>query len=161
LAIGSALRAVAGFAIEVEGRGGEYLRTDDYATPETPAYPVREELKPGHGTRLVVTISIIRNIVAQVNSCLPRLGLEDQSQLLITSDQPIVSASQANLAVQNIKRSIENALQNTGCDEIHLFLAGPAFLAILLGHRLNAVSPIQCYEWAAPEHYLATCYLTS
>jgi SMODS-associated and fused to various effectors sensor domain len=36
-------------------------------------------------------------------------------------------------------------------------IAGPAFLALLLGHRINATAPIQSYEWVGSGKYVPTC----
>ncbi|MBI4640000.1 MAG: SAVED domain-containing protein [Candidatus Tectomicrobia bacterium] len=50
-------------------------------------------------------------------------------------------------------------LSSTGSKQIDLFFAGPASLALFLGHRLNATAPIQCYEHVSTGHYIATCRL--
>lgn len=159
LAIGSTMSAVAGFTIGMESREGQMWWTDDHATDQTPPYTFTSTLMDGSGNSLTVVVSIIRQIASQVESCLPDLGLNGMPVLLIESDQPIVSAQQANLVVGRVKQEIVQVMGKTKCRDIHLFMAGPAFLALLLGHRLNAIGPIQCYEWMSPGKYLPTCHL--
>jgi hypothetical protein len=52
-------------------------------------------------------------------------------------------------------------LVHAGSKQVHLFFAGPAFLALFLGHRLNATAPIQCYERVSTGQYVPTCRLFS
>lgn len=59
-------------------------------------------------------------------------------KLHIEGRQPIVMPQQANLAVRNIKNHISDAVESTGAKQVDLFIAGPSFLALFLGHRLNA-----------------------
>jgi CBASS immunity sensor of nucleotide second messenger signals len=40
-----------------------------------------------------------------------------------------------------------------------LFFAGPAFLALFLGHRLNATARVQCYERVESGDYVPACLL--
>jgi hypothetical protein len=79
--------------------------------------------------------------------------------LHLKGQDPIVSPEQANLAVRDIKERLSNALHRTGAQQIDLFFAGPAFLALFLGHRLNATAPTQCYEHIETGHYVPTCRL--
>jgi CBASS immunity sensor of nucleotide second messenger signals len=52
------------------------------------------------------------------------------------------------------------ALRTTGAPAIDLFFAGPAALAIALGHRWNALPPTQLYEFLPSERrYVKTALL--
>lgn len=157
LALGSVFSAVAGFALELEIRGGDIWATDDHANAGTPNYRLASSVCPGKGPSLVVILSIGRAIADEVKSTLPGLGLAGMTIVQLESQDPIVSADQANLAVKRIKAQISKAMSENRCKDIHLFLAGPAFLALLLGHRLNATGPIQCYEWVSAGRYVPTC----
>lgn len=152
------LSAVAGFSIEMECRG-EIWPTDSHPTSETQEYPLQRESFEGVEENLVVSIGILRDIVSEVEGDLGRHGLADSSRLHIKGEIPIASPQQANIAVRTIKELISHAMINNECKQIHLFFAGPAFLALFLGHRLNATAPIQCYERVSVGHYVPTCRL--
>jgi len=70
-----------------------------------------------------------------------------------------VSPHQANLVVREIKDLLSAALSRTGARQLDLFFAGPAFLALFFGHRLNATAAVQCYERTATGQYVPTCRL--
>ena len=161
LAIGTVFSAVAGYAIDMNYRD-EPWATDRHANGETPDYRLTrtQSLNRGASSRLVVSIGIIKAIASDVESALPRLGLENAALLHLYGDQPVESAQQANRVVGSIKQAIDAALTETGSSTIDLFFAGPAYLALFLGHRLNALAPIQCYEWVSPGQYAPTCKLS-
>ena len=159
LALGSVFSAVRGFAIEMEYRG-EVWKTDSHSTMDTPQYSLTHQLTPNTGRILVVSIGICRNILPEVQANLEKLGLLDAPFLDIQSEQAISSPEQTNLAVKNIKDSIVQNLQLTGSKVIHLFYAGPAHLALFLGHRLDATAPVVCYGWSGGK-YFQTCQLFS
>jgi len=161
LAIGSVLSAVAGFSIDMIYRDGLVWATDAHADAETAPYPLTSVEPPQlmKAERLAVSVSIIHNIGTEVDSSLKERGLTDVSTLHIRGEQPITSPQQANLAVRGIKTLICDALSKTGARQLDLFFAGPAFLALFLGHRLNATIWVQCHERIAPGYYVPTCLL--
>jgi len=161
LACGWAFSAVAGFAIDVEQRA-EVWPTDDHASPDTPPYTLRPSgSMPGlTGDRLIVSLGIIREIDKEVEAHLARVGDRDLPTLHLWGAAPVVSASQANLIVRDVKNALSDALVSTGARQIDLYFAGPAALAVFLGHRLNATAPIRCHERIGVGHYLPTCVLT-
>jgi len=161
VAIGFVFSAVMGFAIDLVNRG-DVWPTDAYETPETPAYPleIRSSFEQVSGNRLVVTVGILREIVADVEADLPRLGLDALPTLHVHGTQGIQSPQQLDRIVREIKGHISRALRTAGARQIDLFLAGPAPLAVALGHRLNATAPIQCYEQIKSGEYVPTCYLS-
>lgn len=57
----------------------------------------------------------------------------------------ITSASQAMTLALEIARKIKNLSDHWGVHKIHLFAALPTALAVLIGHHLNAVCPIDLY----------------
>lgn len=161
LAFGSVFSAVAGFSVDMMNRGGEVWSTDNHADDATPLYPLSssELLSGKSGERLVVVLSIIRDIADDVKSNLEHLGLLGQPVIHIKGDKPIVSPQQANLVVREIKDIISRSLTSIRARQIDLFFVGPAFLALLLGHRLNATASVQCYEWTPSGRYVPTCLL--
>ncbi len=161
LACGWAFSAVAGFAIEVEQRT-EVWPTDAHAGPDTPPYTLRPSGSvPGlTGDRLIVSIGIIREIDKEVEAHLARVGDRNLPTLHLWGSAPVLSASQANLIVGDVKSTLSDALVSTGARQLDLYFAGPAALAVFLGHRLNATAPIRCHERIAVGHYVPTCVLT-
>lgn len=161
LAIGSVFSAVSGFSIEMELREGQIWKTEDHANEETPEYrfivdPVSKSDATAIG-EVVAVVSIGREILSQVTEFLPSLGLNTIPVIHIHSTDAIVSSQQANKLVANIKQELSRHTANSGGKLIHLFFSGPAFVALLLGHRLNAVGQIQCYEWVCLNKYVVTC----
>lgn len=159
LAIGSIFSAVAGFAVEMEYRDGVWWRTDAHASASEPAPACTSALTGTQGDRLLVAIGVMRDVLGEVATFAATAGIRDQPMLHMMSDAPLTSAEQANALVQVIKRDVASALHRTGAGMIDLFLAGPAPLALFLGHRLNATAPVQCHERVAPGQYVPTCRL--
>lgn len=159
IAFGSIFSAVAGFSIEMISRDAAIWPTDAHAQPETPAYAFTRSAKRTNASAgdLVVSIGIPRDISADVESALAAITLETAPALHLSGNAPIVSAEQANLAVAYLKRQIVDAIRESQAKTVHLFIAGPAFLALLLGHRLNATASVQCYEWVGAGSYVETC----
>lgn len=164
VAIGAVFPAVGGFSVDVLYRG-EFWSTDSHANPQTPRYEVRKDkltdLFPGE--RLVVGVGIGRNlaqsVVPEVEAAVPGLGLAGKPRLYLLGDVAVVSAEQANALVGSIKSILLDALRQTGATVIDLFFAGPAPVALFLGHRLNARVEVQCYEHPSTSVYVPTCRL--
>jgi hypothetical protein len=160
LAIGSIFSAVAGFSIEMQQRDEQIFATDAHASRETPDYDIQSQRFGNEkGERLIVSIGIIRDVVPEVDEYLRKQGLNDLPRLHIKGDAPIVSPEQANLVTGKIKSLISESVVQSGAKRIDLFIAAPAFLALFLGHRLNATAPVQCYERVAAGQYEPTCLL--
>jgi SMODS-associated and fused to various effectors sensor domain len=160
LAIGFIFSAVSGFSVEMMYRG-QVWATDAHPNGSTPAYPFIQagSSEDVRGERLVVSIGIIRDIAEEVEGDLGRHGLAGMPVLHLKGREPIVSPEQANLAAGEIKGLIARALHRTGARRVDLFFAGPAFLALFLGHRFNATAPVQCYEYVESGYFLPTCEL--
>jgi len=139
----------------------EVWATDAHPTQETPVYPLAHQMIGGTGTRLVVSIGILRDIIPEVEANLEKYGLTGEPLLHIRGEQPITSPQHANNAVGSIKKLIANNLVCIGGKEIHLFFAGPAHLALFLGHRLDATAPVTCYAWVSNGQYSKTFQLFS
>jgi hypothetical protein len=159
VAIGSVFSAVAGFSLEMEYRDGVWWRTDAHSTRSDPPPSCVASSLGDNGERLLVVVDIIRDVMGEVRTFTAASGMDKQPCLHLKVDAAITSAEQANGLVQLIKREVLSALQRTGAKEIDLFFAGPAPLALFLGHRLNATAPVQCYERVAPGQYVPTCRL--
>lgn len=160
LAIGSIFSAVAGFSIDMQQRAGQIFATDAHAAPDTPDYDLQTEFVGNEkGKRLIASVGIIRDVVPEVDEYLRNRGLFEMPSLHIKGAAAITSPEQANLVAGKIKRLISDRLVQSGAKQIDLFIAAPAFIALFLGHRLNATAPVQCYERVAPNQYEPTCLL--
>lgn len=104
---------------------------------------------------LAVFVSVTGNVEAAVaaTSGLPRFrGIvsirpENEAQRC-----ELQHPGQATHVARQIARAIrEGRAAMPGIKCIHLFFAGPAGLAVLLGQQLNALGPIQTYEQVQPE----------
>jgi hypothetical protein len=158
VAFGSVFSAVAGFTIDMISRGAAVWSTDAHARHETPNYTLTQTaMRTDGGEDLVVSIGIPRDISVDVELALPALTLATAPALHMSGNAPIVSADQANLALAQLKQHITDAIRLSQAKTVHLFIAGPAFLALLLGHRLNATARVQCYEWVGAATYVPTC----
>jgi hypothetical protein len=158
VAIGWVLSAVSGFSIEMEFRDSTWA-TDAHANGNTPNYIIGSQFTAGSGDRLVVSIGIIREVGGDVSRYLERVGLGGLPRLDLSGKEPIVSAEQLNLVVRSIKDEIGAAIRECSAKSIDLFMAGPAPLALLLGHRMNALATTRCYEWIQEGQYEPTCIL--
>ncbi len=156
-ALGSQFPAVAGFSIDLEYRGMVWA-TDSHAQAED-IYDIATTHVGGAGSELVVIIDILRNVSEAVNAACTELGLGGLPVIRFHGSEAINSDRQVNTVVRFIKQSIERRLHEVGAETIHLFLACPAPLALFLGHRLNAIVEIQCYEWTGGSSYVPTCKL--
>lgn len=159
LAIGAVFSAVSGFSIEMEYRGGEIWSTDAYPVAGTLDYSLVPSGELARSERLAVSVGIPRDISPEVEEALDNLNLTDSPVLHLTSNAPLVSAEHANVAAGAIKDRIRDALSTTGSNQVDLFFAGPAPLALFLGHRLNATARVRCYEHISLGHYVPTCEL--
>jgi len=160
LALGSVFSAVAGFVVEMNFRGS-YWATDQHPRLCEDDYPVVSEFSQGLGADLVVAVGIMKSIKAGVNGAIEHYGLQGASMLHLVAEKPITSARQGNAVAQKLKSEIASVSSLARSQRIHLFLAAPSFLALFLGHRLNGLAPVQCYEWTALEGYVPTCSLLS
>ncbi len=161
VAIGAVFSSVSGFALETSPAPDQAnWCTDAHADVLTPPYSLTKTETLGKSNDLIVSLGILQNIQLHIDDFANASGLSASARLHLHGDQPVVSAQQANQLVLAVKRVIRNALAQTDATVIHLFLACPSFIALLLGHRLNAISVIQCYEWVNGKSYTPSCRLT-
>jgi hypothetical protein len=76
------------------------------------------------------------------------MSLANLPYLFVESAEGIPNLVTLNRAVAEAKRSIAGFRADNNLSKIHLFVKGPSFFAMALGHRLNALGPIQLYDWA-------------
>lgn len=159
LAFGSVFSAVSGFQVET-WHSDSWWKTDDHPSTDTPDYDLVTSSSRNRAESMVISIGIIRDIQSEVEMSCKALGLTELPILHIHGMQPIISPRHANRAVANIKQIMHDAVVATSTHQIHLFYAGPAHMALFLGHRLNAIgTQVQCYERVSVGVYSPTCTL--
>ena len=135
--------------------------TDDHPQADTPDYPWEQEIHGDESTgEMVIGISIKKKVANEVERYLGNDGFPRSSTLLF-SDDAILSAAHVNQAVEKAKQMINESGAAVGAKKIHLFIAVPAQFALFLGHRLNAMGDIQCYEYRNTNVYVPTCLIST
>lgn len=158
LALGWTFSAVGGFNLIQEHRG-ELWRTENHPTNETPGYTFSMSYHEGDSNDLIVSIGIGPVIAGEVETAAEVIGLSRAHRLHLYSADPLTRADQINKAVKDVKIRIAKVLSEASCNTVHLFLAGPGTFALFLGHRLNGLAAVQCYEHKAANVYVPTCLL--
>ena len=133
-----------------------YLRGPQVWSTDAPRASISEprvQRTPlGQGEDLAVAVGVAVDPTADVTAYLRETGLPAGHLLIITpadgaDDQAIASAGQAVAYAQQIRRLVREELgQHPHIQRIHLFLAGPGGLALLLGHRWNRTRQSVVYE---------------
>lgn len=160
LAIGACFSAVRGFSIEIEYRG-EIYATDAHPDPGTPEYHWSVKQLSGTGDTLVVSVGVLREISDEVDAFMQGQEAGVLPALHLQGREPLLSPQHANRAVERAKRIIAQARSRAQAKKIAFFLSGPDFFALFLGHRLNAIAPVQCYQYSGPGFYTPACLLFS
>ena len=157
LTLGWSFRAANGFELDIQTRTGDWA-TDERPGPGDPgpAWEIvaPERLREG---RLVVSVGVLRDPAHDVRETLSLAS--ETSMLSAYLAQPITSGRDAQAAAQTIKNAVVAAVARLRPEGIDLFFAGPAALAVALGHRWNAMPPTHLHEFRMGEGYLPTVML--
>lgn len=158
IAIGSVFSATGGFTIEMKHRDNWWYTNNHAETEDN--LPILIELPQSRGKNLIVSVGIPYDIKQDVENYIRNQWNSPSLPFLnINCARCVQNAQQANSIVAQIKDAVRQALLMTQATEIHLFYATPSFIALLLGHRLNATASVQCYEHVIADNYVATCKL--
>ncbi len=145
-AVGAALRMVTGFDVATVQRG--VLWPSDAPSPP-PIVPSVIEHAVGLGDDLAVAVEIATpmadDVLAWIRSQSPPVA---RLLVLRPADGPSNSAVDGPAAAcawaEGIRDTVRQAV--AGHPRVHLFLATPMGLALLIGHRWNRVAPTVVYE---------------
>ena len=155
IVIGSIFSAVSGFTIGMEIRDGVWW-TNSHANEDTPDYHWQQSTDGELTDEIAVGISILKNTANEEVKQYLQMEHFHGRQLYLYSDMALQSDAQTNRAVQKAKSMIQEFVSKSQGKKIHLFFACPAQFALFLGHRLNTIGKIQCYEWTSPNAYVPT-----
>jgi hypothetical protein len=71
----------------------------------------------------------------------------------LTARAALASNADVTAAVEDAKAAIAQFKAQRRLARLHLFIKGPSFFAMGFGHRLNAVGPIQQYDWVETRYF--------
>ncbi len=152
IALGFAFRESARFTLLLE-------RTHKEEAWSTNEQPSEEELlqsefeyhDQGDAQTAVVEVATTRSIKQAVKEALPILGLAPsyhvQLELPELSRDSVKDAAHALAIARQVGSVCQSLCDRQRVAHIHLFVAIPAELAVLIGHQLNALCPITLYEF--------------
>lgn len=152
IVLGWSLRAAIGFELEIPTREGAWATDDRPSMSDTALTWQIDEPTALHGDQLVISIGVLRDPAADL---LETGGVPSESVLRLFLDGPIPSAKAAQAGVAAIKRAADAAVARLRPRGIQLFIAGPASLAVALGHRWNAMPPTQLHEFVTASRVYA------
>ena len=86
----------------------------------------------------------------QVHATLRKIGFGNARRLAFTYDNPIPSGQEgraiAHAMAKQVREKLKELYHTPEVKQIHLFLAMPTDLAVLIGYELNAVGRLTVYE---------------
>jgi hypothetical protein len=137
---------VSGFEIAAVQRGEVWSSDETYsavASPTVAEHPVDQ------GVDLAVAIEVATPIANDVMAWISEQRVPVGRLIAISPaggprDNAVAGADDACALAVGIREVVRREVK--GCPRIHLFLAGPMGLALLLGHRWNRVAPTVVYE---------------
>lgn len=117
--------------------------------------PERTLIPVNTGNDLAVAIGMTIDPVPAVTKYLTDAGVPVGSLLVLmpaegAHDQSVASAGHAVAYAQALRNAVRAQMESASSNRVHLFLAGPGGLALLLGHRWNCVAPTTVYEHLGP-----------
>jgi hypothetical protein len=142
--LGNAFKATKGHALWIQQRGVTY-KLDEHEERKEPYF--QNEVESGTGSEGIVAIQIGSPTRVDVRRAMSEVGITNFPYLFVESTEGIPNLGTLNRAVAEAKRTIAGFRADNNFSKIHLFIKGPSFFAMALGHRLNALGPIQLYDW--------------
>jgi hypothetical protein len=147
--------------VSIIQRGGLWTSESEYPLPTEPEV---DEIQLGQGPDLAVALEVANPIGADVESFLRQADVTADRLVVIRppggpKDTAIRSAKDASALAVGIRNQVRRHVQ--GHQRVHLFLALPVGLALLLGHRWNRVAPTLVYEDLASLGYEAAFFVSA
>lgn len=153
--VGMGFKATKGHALSIEHRGNVF-HMDDHLQRESIYFNSAQV--DGSGSEGVVSIQIATPTREDVKRAQNKYALETAPTLHLETEEAIGDLHTLNRAVNEAKRAIAAFKAKGAVTKIHLIIKGPSFFAVALGHRLNALGPIQLYDWMG-DTYAATALI--
>ena len=103
----------------------------------------------------VIEVATSRSTRQSVAATLPVAGLAPGYYIRFESSafsrESVRDAAHAQAIAQQVGQVCQNLCDERGVRHLHLFVAIPVELAVLIGHQLNALCPITLYEFKSEE----------
>lgn len=141
--LGDAFSATKEFILHVEHNGVQY-HTNNHAQESEPFFT--ETTVAGAGGEGVVTVALPTEAAMDVAAAMEGT-LRGAHSLSMFSERAIDSMASLNRAVAETKAALYKFRSTNRLQLIHLFLKTPSHFAMVLGHRLNGIGPVQLYDW--------------
>jgi len=118
------------------------------------------------GDELAVAVGMAVDPTTAVARFISAAGLPIRTLLTLmpaegAHDQSVAGPGHAVAYAQALRNAVREHLETTPADRVHLFLAGPGGLALLLGHRWNRVAPTAVYEDLGPGRGYVAAFTTA
>jgi hypothetical protein len=156
MAVGWALRSALGVDLQIETRSGVWSTDDRAGAVEEPAWTVTSP-SASHEGRLLITIGVIRDPVAQV---VEAMNVPADKILALHHAGPLTSGKEAQAGASAVKRAVDAAIAQYRPKVVDVFIASPAAFAVAVGHRWNAMPPTQLHEYVSnTRQYVPTVLL--
>jgi hypothetical protein len=150
LAAGYVFRKTTGFNLWVEQTTGvlQWWRTDEQEQAPPPFVVTPFDHDP-NGSDLTLEVTMTQPVGAAVTEWITATGASIRRRVQLQLGTGEISGSaQALAAARQIRAVIDQERARTPVPkQIHLFFAGPAALAALIGWHLNKVGPLLVYEY--------------
>lgn len=146
--VGAALRHVRGFTVAALQHGD--IWASDVAGSSAGLIETRLTERTG-GTDLAVAVGIAADPTIGVERFVEEQGINVGRVAVVVprgglGPEAIPDGPAAATMAVTIRDELRRLLDHSAADHIHLFLAAPGGLALLLGHRWNALRPTVVYE---------------
>ncbi len=144
-AAGEALSEVQGVALTC-GRFGQFWSSTDEGASAAVTNDVVD--RPAQGDDLVVVLAFAADLTDDVISFVRSSGVPASTIVRIGAPdgRRVESGAEAVAYTREIKGVVRKALRDASARRVHLFMASPAGLALLLGHVWNRVAPTVVWE---------------
>ncbi|HYD94801.1 MAG TPA: SAVED domain-containing protein, partial [Noviherbaspirillum sp.] len=155
--LGVSLKAAKGHQLEVIHRDNVF---ELHRFDKVPTAYFSQERHAGEGQDGVVMIHIGSATRNDLNEALNEHRLSTAPRLYLESASPIPDLATLNTAVAETKHALSVFRSEEKIQTLHLVIKGPAFFAMALGHRLNAVGEVQLYDWIGSSYISSVRFRT-
>ena len=158
-AIGRTLPSVRRWVVSLDQEGVEW--TSDARGGSARVVELADESLGDDGDDLVVCLAFRHDPTADVRDYATTARIPAGRLLTFTGEtgvgpESVVDAAWATSWVTALQDALLAKVRDTGTHRIHLFIAGPAGIALLLGHRWNVLPAVTVYEHQGGANYAPT-----
>jgi hypothetical protein len=151
--LGTLMRQVQGWTVACE-HSGELYPSDGALQQSSSLHADMTGSGEGSGDDLIVIMSATYDIRGPVSRHLEHSSLQGARRLSLTLEPTgpaaIDGPAHARRTAADIKREVLTALEAHPADRVHLFMAAPKAIALLLGHSWHRLALVTMYEDLGP-----------